>query len=265
LEDIAVSKIETSASGYVTQYRGKLMPLIAMDEGSFQLGRRTTQAVIEGETDGSAAGPTQPILVFADGERSMGLMVDEIVDVVHDRLRIEIGGTRPGLLGTAVVAGQAADVLDTGHWLTRAWHDWFGGDQPTGSARKRVLVVEDSDFFRQLLVPTLSAAGYEVDAAGSAAEALRLRDAGLMIDVIVSDIEMPDMDGIGFARAVRQGGPWAELPMIALTGRGSPEEVERGRDAGFTDYVQKMQRDALIESLRQCLSTQAGLVDHAFS
>ena len=263
LEDIPVSKVETSASGYVTQYRGKLMPLIAMDEGCFQLGRGAEDSG-DGEVSGEAVEKTQPVLVFADGDRSMGLMVDAIVDVVHDRLRIEIGGTRPGLLGTAVIAGQAADVLDTGHWLTRAWNDWFGGEQEKSSARRRVLVVEDSDFFRQLLVPTLSAAGYDVTAAGSAAEALRMRDNGLMIDVIVSDIEMPDMNGLEFARAVRQSGAWAELPMNALRGRGGADEVELGRAAGFTDYVAKMQREALIESLRQCLSTQSSVLAQAF-
>jgi two-component system chemotaxis sensor kinase CheA len=53
--------------------------------------------------------------------------------------------------------------------------------------------------------------------------------------------------------------------MIALTGRGSQQDIEQGRGAGFTDYVQKMQREALIESLRQCLTTRAGLLDHAFA
>jgi len=263
LEDIPVSKIETSASGYVTQYRGRLMPLISMDEGSFQPGRRAEAE--DADASENAAEPSQPVLVFADGERSMGLMVDQIVDVVHDRLRIEIGGTRPGLLGTAVIAGQAADVLDTSHWLTLAWHDWFGGEQAKGATRQRVLVVEDSDFFRHLLVPMLSAAGYDVTASGSGAEALRLRDSGLQVEAILSDIEMPNMDGLEFARAVRQGGPWAELPMIALSGHAGASEVERGREAGFTDYVQKTQREALLESLRQCLSTQSGLLDHAFT
>jgi two-component system chemotaxis sensor kinase CheA len=264
LEDIPVSKIEASSSGHVTQYRGRLMPLIAMDGGGFVPGsRRSESAVLTEQSDATQA--TQPVLVFADGERSMGLMVDEILDVVHDRLRIEIGGQRPGIFGTAVIAGQAADVLDTGHWLTLASRDWFGGDQAVKMPRRRVLVVEDSDFFRQLLVPTLSAAGYEVTAASGAAEALRLRDGGLMIDAIVSDIEMPEIDGLAFVRIVRQGGPWAELPMIALTARSGSMDAEVGRDAGFTDYVQKMQREALIESLRQCLSTEPGLQDAGFA
>ena len=64
--------------------------------------------------------PRQPVLVFTDGDRSMGLMVDEIVDVVEERLHIELTATRPGLLGTAVIAGQATDVIDTEYWLARA-------------------------------------------------------------------------------------------------------------------------------------------------
>jgi len=239
LEDIPREKIEFSAGGAVTQYRDKLMPLIAMDEGG-----------------ADASGATQPVLVFTDGERSMGLMVSEIVDVVHDKLNIELGAARPGLLGTAVIAGEATDVLDTGYWLTQAWRDWFGSAQGTQS-RRRLLVVEDSDFFRQLLVPALAAAGYEVTAAASAAEALRLRDGGLQVDAIVSDIDMPDMDGLEFARRVRAGdGAWASLPMIALTARGAPADEARGREAGFTDYCQKSERDSLLASLQHCLTEQ---------
>jgi len=70
----------------------------------------------------------------------------------------------------------------------------------------------------------------------------------------VSDIVMPDMDGLDFARSVRAGGPWTALPMIALSSQADPHDVEAGRDAGFTDYVAKFQRDALIASLQQCLA-----------
>jgi two-component system chemotaxis sensor kinase CheA len=238
LENIPREKIESSCGQPVTQYRGKLMPLVALGEAS--------------DPDRTH----QPVLVFADGEHSMGLMVDEIIDVVEDRLQIELLGTRPGILGTAVIAGKSTDLIDTGYWLTQASQDWFRGTTKHGNLghQPRVLTVEDSDFFRQLLVPTLVAAGYQVTAIGSATEALRLREAGAMFDVIVSDIEMPEMDGHEFARAVRAGGAWARLPMIALSGRSEPADVEIGREAGFTDYVTKFERDALLESLAQCLA-----------
>ncbi|HET7880988.1 MAG TPA: chemotaxis protein CheW [Acetobacteraceae bacterium] len=238
LEDIPRDKIEVSCGAPVTQYRGKLMPLVALAGN------------LDGET------PRQPVLVFSDGDRSMGLMVDEIVDVVEDRLNIELSGARPGLLGSAVIGGQATDVIDTGYWLTQAWQDWFHGAAQSSEHGKaaRVLVVEDSDFFRQLVTPILGAAGYHVTAAPSAAEALRLREAGAMFDAIVSDIVMPDMDGLDFARAVRASGAWVRLPMIALSSRTEPGDIEAGRDAGFTDYVAKFERDALIASMRQCIA-----------
>jgi two-component system chemotaxis sensor kinase CheA len=202
---------------------------------------------------------SQSLLVFADGDHAMGLMVDEIIDVVEDRLDIELASSRPGSLGTAVIAGLATDILDTGYWLTQAWQDWFSGNAKGPNApNHHILVVEDSAFFRHLLVPSLTAAGFKVSAVASAAEALHLRDAGKMFHAIVSDIEMPDMDGLAFARAVRAAGPWADLPMIALSSHAEPNQVDAGRDAGFTDYVAKMQRDQIIESLRQCLTEMAG-------
>jgi two-component system chemotaxis sensor kinase CheA len=242
LEDIERDRIEQSAGTKVTQYRGKLMPLVPLSS--------------ELRTDT----PRQPVLVFTDRDRSMGLMVDEIVDVVEDRLHIELSSARPGLLGTAVIAGQATDVIDTGHWLMQAWQDWFRGtaDPAAENTGSRVLVVEDNDFFRQLLVPTLTAQGYRITAVRNSAEALALREAGVMFDAIVSDIEMPDMDGLAFARAVRADGPWQALPMIALSGRAEPRDVEAGRDAGFTDYVAKFQREALARSLRDCLAEPIG-------
>ncbi len=241
LEDIPRDKIELSCGQPVTQYRGKLMPLIAIDGGIDQ------QA------------PTQPLLVFAEGERTMGLMVDEIIDVVEDRLDIELAGARAGLLGSSVIGGLATDVLDTGYWLMQAWQDWFRGVPRQGSAtgQKHILMVDDSDFFRQLMVPTLGAAGFRVTAVASAAEALRLRDAGTMFDAIVSDIEMPEMDGIQFARAVRSGGAWARLPLLAMTAHSDSETARLGRDAGFTDYVAKFEREALVASLRNSLMEMA--------
>ena len=238
LEDIPRERIEMSGGAPVTQYRGRLMPLVALS------------GMLSDER------PRQPVLVFTDRDRSMGLMVDEIVDVVEDRLHVELSGDRPGLLGTAVIGGHATDVIDTGYWLMQAWQDWFRGAAPSedAAAKRRVLIVEDSDFFRQLLVPTLAAGGYQVTAASSAAEAIRLRDQGAMFDAIVSDIEMPDMDGLTFARTVREGGAWANLPMIALSSHAEAHAVEAGREAGFTDYVAKFQRDGLMASLQQCLA-----------
>ena len=250
LENLPRERIETASGVPVTQYRGRLMRLLPMS------GRMDFE---RGEV---------PVLVFSDhatsdhatsgqSERRMGLVVDEIVDVVEDRLQIELAQARPGILGTAVIAGRATDIIDTSFWLTQAEPDWFehrGAE--SGQRSARLLVVEDSDFFRQMIVPVLQAAGYAVTAVQDAARALALRDAGREFDAIISDIEMPDMDGLAFVRALRADGKWAALPVIALSGRLDERDVEQGRDAGFTDYVGKGAKDHLLASLRECLGQQ---------
>jgi two-component system chemotaxis sensor kinase CheA len=239
LEDVARETIECAGGKPLVQYRGQLMPLVPLS----------------GAWDAASAPERQPVLVFSDGDRAMGLMVEEILDVVDETLAIDSAGERPGYLGSAVIGGKVTEMIDTAWWLRQAGADWFGSSAAGATAKgQRVLVVEDSAFFRNLVVPALGAAGYAVTAVADAEEALRLRDAGAGFEAIVSDIQMPGMGGVGLARAVREGGPWQTLPLIALTGRAEPADIARGRNAGFTDYVAKFDRAALLESLRQCLS-----------
>lgn len=240
LEDIPVERIEMSGGTPVVQYRGQLMPMVP----------------IAGHWEAPASG-RQAVLVFTEGQRSMGLMVDEILDVVEEPLLIHPGSDRLGYLGSAVIAERVTDVIDTVYWLSHAGGDWFRGDRKssTSNQKQRLLLIDDSTFFRHLVVPALSAAGFDVTAVESPAEALRLRDAGVEFEALISDIEMPEMDGLSFARNVRASGAWIRLPMVALSSRAEPEDVARGREAGFTDYVAKYDRDALLSSLRECLSS----------
>jgi two-component system chemotaxis sensor kinase CheA len=240
LEDIPVERIEMSGGTPVVQYRGQLMPMVP----------------IAGHWEAPESG-RQAVLVFTEGQRSMGLMVDEILDVVEEPLVIQPGSDRLGYLGSAVISERVTDVIDTVYWLSHAGGDWFRGDRKSSASHQkpRLLLIDDSPFFRHLVVPALSAAGFDVTAVESPAEALRLRDAGVEFEALISDIEMPEMDGLSFARNVRASGAWMRLPLVALSSRAEPEDVARGREAGFTDYVAKYDRDALLSSLRECLSS----------
>ena len=203
----------------------------------------------------------QPILVFADGDRTMGLVVKEIVDIVETQLNIELGSEREGVVGTAVVGSKATDVIDASHYLTKAYSDWFTGNtfNNRGQNDSRLLVVDDSPFFRNLLQPLLTVAGYEVVCVESAQRALELCEAGEDFDLIISDIEMPDMDGFSFAAKVRNETRWRSKPMVALSSLCTPDDFERGRQVGFTDYVTKTDRDALLASLAETLSDSRGV------
>ena len=244
LEEIEVGEVEYSHGSPMVQYRGQLMPLVGV-EGTVNL-----------QTEGR-----QPVLVFSDHDRTMGLVVDEIVDIVEDHLKVELSAAQAGVIGTAVIAGRATTVVDAGYYLTQAYGDWFGSNQEFGgddSGSTRVLLVDDSPFFRNLLVPLLSVSGYEVTAVESVDRALNLREQGVDFDVIISDIEMPGMNGFEFAAAVRADGRWQVTPMVALSSHATEKDFERGREVGFTDYVAKFDRESLLETLALTVKAQKG-------
>ena len=235
LEEIDCRTIEIANGRHLVQYRGQLMPLVSID----------------GETRVKSEG-AQPLLVFSDSGRSMGLVVDEIIDIVEDRLDIEVSSDRPGILGSAVIKGHATEIVDVGHFLPLAFEDWFRRKERTGpSAARTVLLVDDSDFFRNLLAPVLKAAGFRVVAVPGAADALSLMKAGQRFDVVVTDIEMPDMNGFEFAEALRGNPRTAEIPIIALSAMVSADAIKRGREVGFHDFVAKFDRPGLVAAVKE--------------
>jgi two-component system chemotaxis sensor kinase CheA len=245
LEDIDVATIEHSSGQAVVQYRGSLMPLVPLND--------KVQIAKEGN---------QPVLVFADRERSMGLVVDEIVDIVEENLSIQIGSEKPGLMGSAIITGKSTEVVDAGFYLTRAFKDFFGstaafndgGDRP-----QRVLLVDDSSFFRNMLTPLLNVSGYQVTTVESGVDALQLCQAGdVEFDIIVSDIEMPGMSGFEFVEALKQDQRWAHVPVIALSSHATAMDQDRGRKAGFANHVAKFDREALLTTLSQTLTHLRG-------
>ncbi len=245
LEEVEVDTVEMTNGQMVVQYRGKIMPLVTMSEDSK-----------------IAESGRQPILVFSDNERTMGLVVDEIVDIVEDNLNVEMASNVEGMIGSAVIRGKATDIIDVGYYLQKCFGDWFGSNESAAfgasHSSQRVLLVDDSPFFRNMLVPLLSVAGYDVSTAENPHEALAMRDAGREFDIIVSDIEMPEMDGFQFAEEVLNDERWADTPIIALSSHTTPQDFDRGRQVGFSDYVAKFDRDALMNTLSQTLRAGGG-------
>jgi two-component system chemotaxis sensor kinase CheA len=235
LEEIDCNKIELSDGRHMVQYRGQLMPLVGASD------------LVKIKREGA-----QPLLVFSDGRRSMGLVVDDILDIVEDKLDIEVGSDRAGVLGSAVVRGKATEIIDVGHFLPLAYADWFKGDDwRVGRRPCRLLLVDDSAFFRDMLSPLLKAAGYAVTAVASAEEAMAALKIGERFDALVADIDMPGMDGFALAEAVRGELKLGQLPMIALSSGSTAESLERGRRAGFHNQVAKFDRQSLIAALKE--------------
>ena len=241
LEEIDVRSIEIVGDRHLTQYRGRLMPLI-----------RPGDCVRIRDTG------SQPLLVFSDGTRSMALVVDQIVDIVEEELDIDAADDRPGILGSAIVKGEATDIVDVAHYLPLAFADWFHPRSDTAErAKPHVLLVDDSAFFRNMLIPVLRAAGYDVTAASEGQEALFQIRSGRKFDLIVTDLQMPGMDGFALARAVRVEPTTAGIPMIALSSMTTAETIERVRRAGFQDFVAKFDRPGLIAAIKEETDVEA--------
>ena len=84
-----------------------------------------------------------------------------------------------------------------------------------------------------------------------------MREKGEQFDITISDIEMPGMDGFEFAEHVRGDPRWESVPFVALSLHVSDKDFERGREVGFTDYVTKFDRQALITTLAATVSMAA--------
>jgi len=242
LEEFEVSKIERSNGRDLVQYRGALMPLVYVNEGDSH------------KTEG-----TQPMLVFSDAGRSMGLVVDEIVDIVEERMNIEVGSERPGILGSAVIKEKATEIIDLGYYLPQAFEDWFmRKEMDIQALTKKVLFVDDSAFFRNMLTPVLKAAGYDVTTCVGPQQAFELLENGDKFNAIVSDIEMPEINGFEFCESLRRDPRFRNIPILALSSMVTPASIERGRQAGFDDYVAKFDRPGLIAALKDVFSGEMG-------
>ncbi len=238
LEEVEAEKIEPSNGLNLVQYRGRLMPILHVNHG---------QAL---RSDGR-----QPILVFTDGDRSLGIAVDEIVDIVEDTLNIELSTDYPGMLGSAVIKGKATEVIDVSYHLTQIFPDWFERSETPqeNKGRKRILLVDDSAFFRNLVTPLLNAAGYTVTSVASVEEAWRYREDGVVFDAIVSDIEMPGTNGFEFARQVRSDDIWSATPLLALSSIDQNTDRRQGAVSHFNQFVSKSDRSSLVSAIEAAL------------
>jgi len=234
IEEIDCRRIEVADGRHMLQYRDQLMPLLGID---MQSGPKKEGA--------------QPILVFSSGGHTMGLAIDEVIDIVDDKLDIKFVDNRPGVLGYAVIGGVTTEIIDFGGLLPSAFEDCSG--QPVLASAKSpgaILLIDDSTFFRELLAPVIEAAGYQVVAVNSATEALAALRSGARFDLVVSDTELPDMDGFALAQAMKQLPNAEAIPIIGVAETVLADAIERGRAAGIRDFVAKFDRAGLVASIK---------------
>ena len=244
IERIKASEIRVVGNQNLLIYRGNSLPLLRVEE--------TITAM-------------QPldnlenlfVIVFRINEREIGLIAPILRDIRDIQMRMDAKTLRePGVPGATVVDGVTTRLLDLVE-LTRAKHpDWF---QPEGIVEPSdpeemptILLAEDSDFFRNHVTRTLESEGYKVVGAVDGQDAWEhLQQIFDDIDLIITDIEMPRMNGLEFAKAVRSHNTTSSLPIIALTSLATDDDRERGNRAGINEYQVKMDPARLMEAVRR--------------
>ncbi len=103
----------------------------------------------------------------------------------------------------------------------------------------RILAVDDSPSMRQMVGATLLSAGHEVLTAIDGDDALRVARSGSVIDLVITDVNMPNRDGISLVRELRLLPQYKGVPLLILTTEGSAERKLAGKEAGATGWIVK--------------------------
>jgi CheY-like chemotaxis protein len=132
-------------------------------------------------------------------------------------------------------------------------------ETPAPQRRARILLVEDNPVNQLVAKGMLGKLGCEVTVAAHGAEALDVLE-HKNFELVLMDCNMPVMDGYEASRQIRRSGRWPDLPIVALTANAMPEERERCRAAGMSDYLAKpFRREELAALLDLWVATTTAL------
>lgn len=122
---------------------------------------------------------------------------------------------------------------------------------------QRILTVDDSPTMRRMIEMTVKTGGYDVVEAADGQAALELLK-GCSVDLVISDINMPNLNGIELTRALRANPKFAKTPIILLTTESDPEKKAEGKSAGATGWIVKpFKQDQLLAVLAKVLPVAA--------
>ncbi|HEX5194842.1 MAG TPA: response regulator [Solirubrobacteraceae bacterium] len=201
--------------------------------------------------------PPSPALVLASATRTVAVACDRVLgdrELVVKSLGPLLAGI-PGYLGAGIIEdGRVALILDPNRLLEMPWQRGAPLAATVAQARAPgVLVVDDQFSVRQLQRSILESAGYRVDTARHGREALEKIVAGADVDLVVTDLQMPEMDGLELLRAIRSDASHESLPVAIVTSNGSEEDRRRGAAEGADAYIVKSEfnQQALLETIER--------------
>jgi len=247
IEKIKATDIEMVGGKRVIRYRGGSLPLFSVDEVAMVQPLADVEDLL--------------VIVFIVAGRETGLLAIGPVDAVEFSLDVD-GHTlkQSGIMGSAIINDHTTLMVDVYEIVQTLHPDWFedmeAATDSSGGAAK-ILFAEDSNFFRNQVKGFMENEGYEVIEAEDGAIAWELlQEHADEISIVVTDIEMPNMNGFELTRNIKSANAYSHLPVIALTTLAGEEDIEKGRQVGISDYQIKLDREKLIRSIYGFLSQQ---------
>jgi two-component system chemotaxis sensor kinase CheA len=190
-------------------------------------------------------------------KRPMGILMSGFIDVVDTNVDIDATSYQAdGLLGTAIINNTMTLFIDIYRLVEivnpgssdRSQQAMLAGKNETEEMKKRILLLEDISFFRQLIKGYLEDQGYAVTAVKNGQIGLDKMEENTF-DLIISDIEMPVMDGWDFMKSVRNTLKMKDIPAIALTSLDSDDARKKAMENGFNYYEVKLDRERFLRTV----------------
>lgn len=180
--------------------------------------------------------------------KPFGILISSLIDIVDAPLALNIESyVQDGILGTSIIRGHMTLFPDIYRMIEILEPDWISENKKTlKNEKKRILLVEDAVFFRQLVRSYLESDGYDVITAENGKKALEICNEN-KFNLIVSDLEMPLMNGWEFIKALRKEIRSEDVPAIALTALDSEKDKQKALESGFNQYQVKIDREALLK------------------
>ncbi len=244
IEKIRCRDIEIAGGNRVIQYRNTSMPL-------FDIG---DVAIVDKFEEKEYA----LVIVFFVAGMDVGILAIPPIDSIKTAYRVDDTALiQPGISGSAIIDGKTTLMVDIIGIVETLHPEWFAVERRMkrhlGEA-KTVILAEDTKLFRNQIKCAIEDAGYNVIEAedGMVAWDLLQKNAD-QISLVVTDLEMPNLDGFGFTRQIKDDERFSHLPVIAVSSLAGKEDIKKAKASGVDEYQIKLDRKKLVECINHYL------------
>ncbi len=246
IEKVKKKDIEQAGGKNVIKYRGASLPLVSINDVADVKPQAEEEDLL--------------VIVFLLAGREVGLMATDPVDAVQVEARFDEATLKQsGIMGSAIIDDYTTQMVDIFGLVETINPDWFSereAAQESDGEAVSILYAEDSKFFRTQVKGFMEGEGYKVIAGEDGIAAWNLlQEHADEISLVVTDIEMPNLDGLGLASKIKGDERYAQLPIIAMTTLAGEDDIARGKAVGIDDYQIKLDKEKLLASISAHLNS----------